>query len=93
MQRIRLEILLPLSQLILAAALLTVGQHLDTQDKYEPRPPSVATRVCFALNAPALVASWPITWLSVTLHIRKPPSAILSPLDEIPFLIMVIALW
>lgn len=59
MQGIRLEILLPLSQLILAAALLTVGQHLDIQDKYEPRPPSVATRVCFALNAPALVSPFP----------------------------------
>jgi hypothetical protein len=93
MQRIKLKILLPLGQLILAAVLLTVGQHQDIPDKYEPRAPSFATQVCFALNAPALIASWPITWLSLALHIRKPPLAVLSPLDEIPFLIMVIALW
>lgn len=95
MQRIRLKILLPLSQLILAVVLLTVGQHLDSliKDKYEPPPLPMPTRVCFALNAPALLASWPIVWASVALHIRKATSAILSPIDEIPFLIMVTILW
>jgi len=89
----KLRVLLPLGQLILAATLLTVGQHLDFPDKYEPRPLHMPTRVCFALNAPALFASWPIAWVSVALHIRKATSAILSPIDEIPFLGMVTVLW
>jgi hypothetical protein len=93
MQRIKLKILLPLGQLILAVVLLTIGQHLDIRDKYEPRPLAMATRVCFAINAPALVASWLITWGSVATHFRKPPSAILSPIDEIPFLVLLTVQW
>jgi hypothetical protein len=93
MQRIRLTTLLPVGQLALAVLLLTIGQNLQVQDKFEAQPPPIATTLCLTLNAPAFLASLPVTWLIVALHFRPPPSAILSPIDEIPFLIMVVALW
>ena len=93
MSKLKITVLFPSFQLILAAALLGWGHRagdpvrLDTL--YAPTP----TLVCLGINAPALIV-WPFIGRLSATPLDHPPRSVFSfGFDELLFLSAVVLLW
>lgn len=93
MRKLRLALVLPGAQLVLAAILLYWGHRVLARPDYrDPALPSV-TLVCFGISAPALIFRVLGAWLS-TWRADQAPAVILGFwIDEWFFLIGVAVLW